>query len=888
MGAALILLLALVCPLRASAQTEETPDEPPVVVEPSPAEAESPTGVESIAVTGERLDATNVQDEAQAITAFSAEDLDRANITNVESLAFNVPGLHVGQAGQAAIITLRGIGTENASLTGEPGVAFHVDGVNFGRPSAARVAFFDLESLDVKRGPQGLLGGKNSTSGSINVITNKPHDEYEVTGDVLFGNYDRVRARGAVNIPLGEQIATRFAFFHEDRDGYLDNKLLSDSRDPFDADDFGLRTHLRLKPTDSLDVLLSYDYFKQTGNGPQADVVPILIENPGCSGLASGVRNTVLPILGACLTNREVDPGGPRIDPTTGLVQRDPITGRPIIDPPVIRDFLDPGTEDPDPRSIFVDFPSAQDNRYWGWSATIDWDTPTLPLLGETRLKLLGGFRKTINLFKQDFDALDVAILQFDLDDSSDQYSSELQWSGMIAERLEWQSSLFYSHEKARRTVFSFSGDGGGGITGGGGVNAQAETGLFSDQTTNNKSYGAALHGTFHWTDDVRFSLGGRWIKDRKQTWLLREALGGVVADQKFRGCTGNLGTKFVRIDGRSTEVPLRDNEECDLTERHTMWGAGLDWRPQFGPFEGNHLFYAKIDRGAKSGGFRAGTVGDYAPEKIWAYALGSKSEFFDGRLRLNLEGFFYAYEDLQLVFINGLALRTENTDARMHGFDLEALASPIPGLTLSAIVSFLKTESLDYFSIDPSCSTESTQRGVEACRARSTVRQNLEALQTEGRADTTFAEAGGCLDPATGLGVTCGVLGDQAGLDNFSGNDLSRSPEWKVTLSAEYEIPLGSSYGTLTPRVQYTWQDDTYFRVFNQSFDLQEDFHQTDLKLIWTSPEDTWEVEAFIQNVEDEAQKSNILIGPTQFGSPALAWYAPPRFYGIRVGFRY
>ena len=101
-------------------------------------------------------------------------------------------------------------------------------------------------------------------------------------------------------------------------------------------------------------------------------------------------------------------------------------------------------------------------------------------------------------------------------------------------------------------------------------------------------------------------------------------------------------------------------------------------------------------------------------------------------------------------------------------------------------------------------------------------------------------------------------------------------------------EFAFHGRFGSLTPRVQYTWQDDTYFRVFNREFDLQKAYHLTDVKLTWTSPEDRWTLEAFVSNIEDEAAKQNILIGPRQFGSPPLAWYGPPRFYGMQVGFKY
>jgi len=132
-----------------------------------------------------------------------------------------------------------------------------------------------------------------------------------------------------------------------------------------------------------------------------------------------------------------------------------------------------------------------------------------------------------------------------------------------------------------------------------------------------------------------------------------------------------------------------------------------------------------------------------------------------------------------------------------------------------------------------------------------------------------------------------CSQFGAKDGLDDFSGNQLSRSPELKWNISAEYDIPLGR-LGTLTPGFQYSWQDLTYYRVFNQYFDKQDAYHETNLRVMWASPEQMWEVEAFVNNVEDNAIKQNILIGPSTFGSIPLAWYGEPRFYGVRVGFKY
>ncbi len=821
----------------------------------SPAEA-PPRDIEAIEVTGERIDATDVQDEAQAITTFSAEDLDRANIVNVDSLAFSVPGLHVGQQGTAAIITLRGVGTENASLTGEPGVAFHVDGISYSRPSAARVAFFDLETLKVERGPQGLRGGKNSTSGWINLVTKKPHQEYEVSGDVLFGNYDRVRIRGAVNVPLTEFAAARLAVYHEDRDGYLDNVLVSDSRDPFDNDDFGLRGHLRLTPTDSLDLLVSYNYFRQAGNGAQADIVPADPRLVACSARTeTGLANvpTVMPAGAACYRTESDRERTPIFD-ANGIFRGFQEVERGAIAMPT--------TEDGDPRKIYLDVPSAQDNRYWGFSSALDWSVPSLPGLGETRLKLIAGWQKIETSFNQDFDATDRAIFDYDLADFSQQNSFEAQWGGTVFdERFDWQAGFFWAWERASRDLAT---------PGLGGQN----NGVFSQQTTDNKAYGYALHTTFHVTDNVRFELGGRLVKDEKSTWLLRTVPSGGEdgVNSRFRGCTGSLGLTL-----GPPQRPRRVNVPCEATFRGNPWGTSIDWRP----FGGDHLLYAKMDRGYKSGGFRAGTVGGYLPEEIWAYAVGTKSELFDRRLQLNLEGFFYSYDNMQLVVLDGLALRTENADARMYGWDLEAIGTPLPGLTLSAVVSFLKTETREYFSLDPANAENTFERLRLDSRdlADDLAAENAPGARPFEALDTCFSRAG---QPAN-----CGRLTPFGGLDDFSGNDLSRSPKWKFTLWAEYEIPLGHR-GTLTPRIQYSWQDDTYFRAFNQKFDLQEAYHLTDFKLIWRSPEQIWTVEAFIQNIEDAAPKQNILVGPREFGAPPYAWYGPPRFYGMRVGYQF
>jgi len=242
---------------------------------------------------------------------------------------------------------------------------------------------------------------------------------------------------------------------------------------------------------------------------------------------------------------------------------------------------------------------------------------------------------------------------------------------------------------------------------------------------------------------------------------------------------------------------------------------------------------------------------------------------------------------------LDELVLRTENTDARMYGWDIKAVAMPIDGARLEATISNLHTRTVDYFSLDPASqisASGSFSDPVASYNAqRLFARYLAETYSVDDSRNRPYAESTQCFSPPPTFQANylCGLTGDKDGLDDFSGNQLSRAPEWKILLAAEYEIPLGG-WGSLTPRVQYAWQNDTYFRAFNKDFDLQEPYHQTDAKLIWSSPEQRWDAEVFVTNIEDEAPIQNLFIGARSNGAPPVAWWGPPRFYGFRVGFKY
>lgn len=464
--------------------------------------------VDEITVVGTQSNVTNVQGEAAAITAFGMDDLDRSEIANVDKLAFNVPNLHIGQTGSDSIVTLRAISTENATITGEPGIQFHVDGINYARPSAARLAFFDLEGLQVARGPQGFQGGKNATAGHISVTTAKPHADFETKADFQIGNYSQRRVRGSINIPINEYVQTRFAFVREDRLGYQENLLgtleYTDLRlqvpnnedfDANDADDFGFRGHLKLLPTENLNALVSYNYYQQGGVGPWNELQS-LPEYAGCTELHPDWRPGVgvptnHPAFYACKTRR---------------IGINPATRQPILEATPARD------EGTAVRSnqLFRNRVSRQKNRFWGWSANFDYEMPELPLFGNTQLKSVSGYQVTQTFLDGDRDASEIDTFWGFADKDSRQWSSDLQWLGSSPEGLlDWQLSLFYLHETSESLTD---------------IDARAGSiqRIYIDQEVDNKSFGVALNTDWHATDNLRLNLGGRYIHDRKSNELLR------------------------------------------------------------------------------------------------------------------------------------------------------------------------------------------------------------------------------------------------------------------------------------------------------------------------------------------------------------------------------
>lgn len=229
-------------------------------------------GIEKIEVTATKR-TTGILDTAIAMSAFSGEALKENGVSEVTDIATIAPGVTFVQNSANVIVSIRGVNSQDTNETGNPAVAIAQDSFYIERANSFSNALYDMERVEVLRGPQGTLYGKNATGGVINFITNKPTSEQEGSVNVGIGNYNLITAEGMVNVPVSETVNMRAAFFSKSHDGYRENEAPATPGD--DADMKSGRLHLNYSPNDSLNILLSGQWTTLGGVGSTVQGVAI-------------------------------------------------------------------------------------------------------------------------------------------------------------------------------------------------------------------------------------------------------------------------------------------------------------------------------------------------------------------------------------------------------------------------------------------------------------------------------------------------------------------------------------------------------------------------------------------------------------------------------------
>ncbi len=223
--------------------------------------------IDEVIVTAEKR-VESLQDVSKAVTALSNDEIERKNIVDFVGLSAIAPGVTVAKnEGYKTIISIRGVGDEtNQNAIAAPSVALHMDGIFIASKFSLRTDFIDLDRIEVLRGPQGTLFGQNSTGGTVNVINTLPSfDELSGKVDLTLGDYDLAKARGGINIPLSDFVATRFSWVTTDQDGFTEN--LVNGQDLDDTNHTTLRTDWLFDVSDTSSLRLFAQYFEAENNG---------------------------------------------------------------------------------------------------------------------------------------------------------------------------------------------------------------------------------------------------------------------------------------------------------------------------------------------------------------------------------------------------------------------------------------------------------------------------------------------------------------------------------------------------------------------------------------------------------------------------------------------
>lgn len=454
--------------------------------------------VDTIVVTAQKRE-ESAQTVPLTISAFSEDKLERVGFDSFADLATLTPSLQFGNFGPITYVNIRGIGNENSTAGGDPGVALHFDGVYVGRPIGALFTAFDSERVEILKGPQGTLYGRNATGGSINYITRKPGDEFGGQADFTIGNYGRIRARGAVNIPFNDNVRGRFVGFIEDRDGFTENPF-PDREAANDRETWGLRSHLDFD-VGPASLLLSGTYISAEGVGANGE-----LREP-----FPGTTTTPVSSFGGP-PGFAFSPGGP----ASGV--------------PAFNTYVDGNgnvvLNDLTPFSEARDVIERQDNEFFLVSATFEYD------FGPVLFRSITGYVESVFLADQDGDHSILPLARLLLTEDSNQFSQEVQLVSNNESRFNWILGGFYFNEDAERRSRFF------------GSRYDVFADIFNVESSfnvggvvNTEAWAFFGQGTYALTDTVNVTGGVRYSNDTKS---------GVNSGQQFpAGYSVEVGDSF-------------------------------------------------------------------------------------------------------------------------------------------------------------------------------------------------------------------------------------------------------------------------------------------------------------------------------------------------------
>jgi iron complex outermembrane receptor protein len=792
--------------------------------------------LEEVIVTATKRE-TSLMDTGISISAFSSEKLQEFGIDDLDDLSFNTPGLSITSGER---ITIRGVGIDSLALGIDPAVASYVDGY-YTRGVGPYVVnnFFDVAQIEVLRGPQGTLYGRNTAGGAINIISKKPTQEFEGEVNLEIGNESYSVIQGMLNIPLGDTFAWRMSASQVNR-GPLKKNDAGPGAD--ELDDTTFDTTLRANWSDTW-------YTDLRAFGHKRD------------GRPSGRYQ-----LNDYLTDTRVYPGAVTINHTWGWDQENPAVKDPSR---TSQDFANELDEDFSNIILTNVFQAGNvDVKFIGGysdfereSATdVDWSSATRSssvnnIISESdqltaELQFISNFDGKTNFVAGMFYFESNERLYYDFQNATDPiYSTSLNWD------TEFITLGLYSPTFGPRFPLAtlpgaamsefvlggfrfpdFQGD----------PNNRA---FWFDTDLKANSYAGYGQVDHDFSDKLKLTVGARYSFDEKKgneivsaTTPMYEVFAPIpIGDINGDGIMdyGIIESETHKAIGNSIAYPINAG---DIASDKQDWDnvSGLV-RLEYNLENGGFL-YGSISTGYRSGGFNLGTVDpgvdSFDEETLTSYEIGYKGSLADDSLLLEVAAYLYDYSDLQVVqaFIDPATGAQGNeftnaANAEVKGFEAQFNWLASDRFRVSGSYAYNNAKYTDFVTID-----------------KSTL--------------------------------------DQPVVD-YKGNMLNRSPKNKVNLGASYFVPMGDK-GNLTFSAIYSWVDDQYTNPSNSDNGKVKSYDRADARMTWASPSDKLAITAFVKNISDDRATTDASGGTIADGFLRTVHLGIPRMYGLQLNYRF
>jgi len=798
-------------------------------------------------------------------------------------------------------LTLRGVGNNAAGLA-DPAVATYQDGVYTGVMASQALPGFDLERIEVLRGPQGTLYGRNTTGGVINYITKDPSFEFGAAGDVSYGNYNAVETNVGLTGPIvDDKIAARFSFHYNRHDGYYPN--IATHEQEYAGKNIGGRIAVLIRPAHNFSVLVRGDMSKEESTEGYA-----LAHTTSLDGGLSDDTHP-LGIFSQPASYFTANPGllspadiaklnGGSIAQHYGLIQSAGASP----------DSLATGT--------FANWHSTYfRTKASGASITANWD------IGSVAVKSISAYRYTDLYQYGDIGGMSSPLSYIlPITETDKQYTQELNISGKaFGGKLDWLVGAFYYHNDGSTNtgtylistgqylqasmnlanppgspfaynlnptslaplssfpgVFpsvyqtaTYTGPGFPGFPG-----APADGRMVEGQTIptapffgfamkqKSDSYAGFVQATYHVTDKLRVTGGFRFTADRKEAdrSIHSNFVWDLTASTIYQYVqAGILPPAAYSASGIAAAANL-----CDRTKTSKTWHAPTGMISVDYDAAEHVLAYAKASWGYKAGGMNNGECsGSYDPEYLAAYEGGVKAVVADGQILANLATYYYDYSNIQFaVYLNNTSRILNATSAKAFGIELEYAFRPrfAPG-----------------WQLDGSASFEDSHYG-DGCFGDATNFNNAGFLSTPKQA---------C--PATVVNPNTGQVVPIAAYANVKGNELIRTPRWKTNVGLQYSTDAGE-FGNLMARFDAAWTSKKYNDIWNgkvpgTALTTEPSIWILNGLIAWTSPDKRFAAELFGQNLTNSRYFSTRLAvnaPPTMYN--IIGQISPPRTYGVRL----